>query len=263
MKKWLLASVCLLALMGAPRADVPVIDAGHIALDVKNAAIQLAQMKKDYEVAIGTFSQLVRGVNPMALAGKLLGGESTLGSVGSMAGSVMGIGRDTMGVVNMVRGIGMTGFNMNAMMGSILNQNTYYSPPGNDFQANWIRQQGTTLASYQTLALRSLQDAQDRLTGIDEIQAELGNVSSQADLVAIQGRIQGEAGKVQAMQLQMASLSAVMTAQQQSYDLQQMQANRKSADEFGTKAGTTVIDNGVAPATANAMPTTFSALNGG
>lgn len=180
-------------------------------------ASQLRQMQQDYEVYKGIFGTLLREVDPNNIASGLIGSQPLPG-VGQI-GQVM-------------TGGGNFG-SLSGLAGQYMQANTVYTPQStgpDDFNAGYMQRTGNTLSGVQAMLQQSIGSIQQHITGITEIQGQLSTVTTQADVAAINGRLQAEQANLAAQGTQAQSLQTMMMAQQQQYELQQMQNQRRSAD---------------------------------
>lgn len=251
MKRWILAGTaaigCLsLSPIGA-QAEIQVIDLSAIA----RLMSQLDQMKQTYKVDLGIFGSLLRTVDPNSVASGLL----------SQANPMPGAGQ----IQSMITGSGSFG-GLSALANQFSSANTYYRPEStgpDDFSANLLTRSGNTLSGVQAMAQQSVASIENHISGLSQIQSELssGQVKTDADIAAIQARLDAEQANLTAQDAQAQSIRTLLEAQKQQYDLQQAEAQRKSADDllarYSNGGGTVAPD---AMAQANAIPATFSSL---
>lgn len=274
MRKFLLATVLLPVMYQPAAAQLAVTDNASIALQAKNAAVEIAQLKESFQVATSTLRTLVRTMNPLNLARELVGQDSALGDLGSIAGDVMSMGRETMQVASMVQGLQHMTVNPMAMMGVFMTSGTRhaYQPrlgSGEDAPAVWMDQNTTALARSQTLLMQAMERTQKQAEGVNEIASALGGAENQADITAINARLVVAQAQLQATNNEVVTLTALMQAQARSFDLQNQQIARRSSDEFAASLNGTSSGGGdSSPQHQNVrqvaamMPTDFSS-NGG
>jgi hypothetical protein len=113
-----------------------------------------------------------------------------------------------------------------------LNADTIYRPSGTDFNATQLNNSAMSLANVQALADQSLESIQNHIDGLQQLRGELSNVSSDADLSAIRGRIEAEQADLQAQGVQAQELQTAMLAQQQIREQQQAEKVRQDDDEL-------------------------------
>jgi type IV secretion system protein VirB5 len=221
------------------RAEVPVIDASSLA----QLANQLQQMKQEYTATLGIFGSLINTLNPNSLATNLIGSQPLPGA------SV---------ISQLATGSGNFG-NLSGLANQFLQANTVYTPQStgsNDYNAAMLQKNGNTLAGILAMAQQSITSIQTHITGLTQIQSELTTDQSQANISAIQGRLQAEQANLAAQNVQAQSLQTMLLAQQQAYQLQQDQTARQSADSVVAYYGGTSSATPPAPTlTASNLPT--------
>jgi hypothetical protein len=232
MRRWLQSSVAGLALMALAmpaRAQVPVIDSSSITQLLN----QLQQMKQDYQTFMGIYGTLLRVINPNSLATGLIGSQP------------MPISPN---ISQMMVGGGSLG-SLTGLANQFKSANTVYTPQStgsNDFNASFLQKTGNTLANVQAMLQQQITSIQSHITGLTTIQSSLSTATTQADLTAINGRLQAEQANLSAQGVQAQSLQTMLAAQQQQYELQQLQVQRQSADALlasvsgATTPGTTI-----------------------
>lgn len=272
MRKLLLASVLLPVLAQPSAAQVITSDPIQHALDAKNFAVEIAQLKEQFDVATGTLRTLIRTLNPLSLAKELLGTDSSFGDIGSIASDVVGMGRDTMQIAGMIQGLQYTSLNPMALMGVFMsNSNRYAYQPrlgsGEDTPALWMEQNTKSLAESQTLLMQAMERTQQQARGVNEIAMALEHAENQADISAVGARLQIAQAQLQATNNEVVTLTALMSAQQRVFELHNQQLARRSADEFaaelnGGGGGGESPTQPTASQVAVMMPTDFNS-NGG
>jgi hypothetical protein len=237
MKHILLVTTAALALLGFQarpgRAQIPTIDAASIA----QLLSQLQQMKQDYQVYMGIFGSLLRVVDPNSMATGIVGSQPLPG---------------VPQISQMMVGNGNFG-SLAGLASQFLQANTVYTPQStgaNDFNAAFMQRNGNTLAGVQAMVQQSITSIQSHIAGLTDVQQQLSTVKTDADVAAIQGRLQAEQANLTAQGVQAQSLQTMMAAQQQAYTLQTQQMARQSADSVVAYYG------GSAPLT---TPTTTAA----
>lgn len=265
-KLMLMAGVAMVALPHPSREQIPVTDGGLIGLETSSwfrqaadMAHQLDQMKQSFRVATGTLGSLLRTIDPNNIA-REVGSLNPLGDVGQITGSITGL----QGMVS-VRGI-----NMQSLTSALMRGNNYYTSPyenAGTFNTNLWDRGGASLASLQAMATQNLSSAQNHISAIDEIQAQLSAVTSEADLSAVRGRLDAETAALTANNLQVQSLTTMWQAQREALEFQKLQRQRENSDKLFESAGG---GNGPSPGTGNgvmagsgpppAMPASFSTI---
>jgi hypothetical protein len=233
------AGASLLAFLAVPaRAQYPVIDVAALG-QLYN---QLNQMQRNYQVYMQIYGSLIRMVDPNSLRQDLMGSQPMP--------SAPNIGQ-------ILQGTGNFG-SMGGTAGQYLSANTVYIPPSTgagDFNAALIQRNANSLAGLVAMAETSINSIQSHIAGLATIQAQLSTVTNQTDLAAIQGRLQAEQANISAQGVQAQSVSAMMEAQRQQYELQQMQQQRKSADDLMASVSTGTAGIQAPQLTASNLPT--------
>jgi hypothetical protein len=215
--------------------------------ELTKLASQLDQMKQEYTATLGVFGSLVRQLDPNTIAQQLLASANPMPQVGQITQAISGF-----------TGTGTGG--LAGMAGQFLRNNTYYMPQSTgagDFNALTLQQQASTLSNAQALAQQALTSLQTHISGISDIQAQLSTATSQADLAAINGRLQAEQANLAAQGVQAQALNALVQAQQAQYQQMAMQRLRQEADDLATSVGGTAATSGLPtpPAPAQQIPT--------
>jgi hypothetical protein len=217
MKRILLAITVALALSGfqggPAKAQVATIDAAAIVQLVN----QLHQMQQEYQAVMGVFGSLLRVVDPNSMATGIIGSQPLPGV--PQISQIM-VGNSNFG-------------SLAGLASQFLQANTIYTPPStdaNDFNAAFMQRNGNTLAGVQAMVQQSINSIQTHITGLTDIQQQLSTVKTEADVAAIQGRLQAEQANLTAQGVQAQSLQTMLVAQQQQYALQELQNQRQSAD---------------------------------
>jgi hypothetical protein len=234
MKKMLMSGVAVIALaipasLYPPQAhafdvewcencSTSVQQAQQMATQVQEFAQQINQMVEDYQQYVAIFGQLKAMLNPNTIAEQLFGDQNPLPDIGQLTSVFQGGALNPGALANLAK--------------QFLNSDTIYRPPGGDFTATQINNSAASLANVQALADQSLQSIEDHITGLQQLRSELSDVSSQADLTAIQGRIQSEQADLTAQGTQAQALQTEMLAQQEVVQQQQQQEARQNADQF-------------------------------
>lgn len=217
MRRFLLATGAAAALLGvctdASRAQIVTIDPTEITQTINT----LHQLQQEYQVVMGVFGSLLRAVDPNSMATGLIGSQPLPG-----ASQISG----------MVSGSGNFG-NLSGVANQFLSANTVYTPQSTgagDFNATYLQRNGNTLAGVQAMIQQSIQSIQTHITGLTDIQGQLSTVKTEADVSAINGRLMAEQANLSAQGVQAQSLQTMLQAQQQAYQLQELQKQRQSAD---------------------------------
>jgi hypothetical protein len=221
MRKALLAGIALagMSVMTPGRAGIPVWcdNCSTLWNQVQEFAQQIQQMQRDYLMFQGIFGQLRAMTNPNGIAMQLFGEQNPLPAVGQITSMLQG---------------GMSIGQLGSIAQRFLNADTIYRPSETDFNATQLNNSAMSLANVQALADRSLESIQNHIDGLQQLRGELSNVSSEADLSAIRGRVEAEQADLQAQGVQAQELQTAMLAQQQIREQQQAQKVRQDDDEL-------------------------------
>jgi hypothetical protein len=217
MRRFLLATAAAAALLAvcadASHAQIVTIDPAEITQTINT----LHQLQQEYQVVMGVFGSLLRAVDPNSMATALIGSQPLPG-----ASQISG----------MLSGSGNFG-NLSGVANQFLSANTVYTPQSTgagDFNATYLQRNGNTLAGVQAMIQQSIQSIQTHITGLTDIQGQLSTVKTEADVSAINGRLMAEQANLSAQGVQAQSLQTMLQAQQQAYQLQELQVQRQSAD---------------------------------
>jgi type IV secretion system protein VirB5 len=233
MRRFLLAAtvgICLLGLEAPARAQIAVIDGASITQLLN----QLQQLKQEYQATMGIFGSLLRAVDPNQVATNLIGSQPLPG--GQQISQLL-IGEGNFG-------------SLSGLANQFLTANTVYTPlstGSGDVNATLLQRSGNSLAGVQAMVQQSIQSIQQHILGLTQIQAQLSTVTTEADVSAVQGRLQAEQANLAAQGVQAQSLQTMLQAQQLQYQLQQQQMVRQAADS-------TVAYYGGAPQAPAAQP---------
>jgi hypothetical protein len=217
MRRLLLATVAAASVLGgyarSSTAQIVTIDPAEITQTINT----LHQLQQEYQAVMGVFGSLLRAVDPNSMATGLIGSQPLPG-----ASQISG----------MLSGNGSFG-GLSGLANQFLSANTVYTPQSTgagDFNATYLQRNGNTLAGVQAMLQQSIQSIQTHIAGLTDIQGQLSTVKTEADVSAINGRLMAEQANLSAQGVQAQSLQTMLMAQQQAYQLQEMQVQRQSAD---------------------------------
>lgn len=231
MKKLLLVSTLLIGLPFASRADVATIDITAIKQAVQDATQALQEAQRIEQAATTTYQQLMSAVNPNTYIQPLLSMANPLPSMGNI--SQMITGGESLG-------------NLTGLSSAFKSANTVYSPTSTgatDFVASLLGRQSNSWSNTQAMAAQELTDAQARVTALQNLQGQIPDLQSEADLTKFHDELGNEQAKLQALQIQMQGTSLMAGIQNNQYQLQEMQRQRQSADDLMTSFGGTAGPN--------------------
>jgi primosomal protein N' len=218
MRGWLISTVAVTGLLaGVPQQSraqgIPTIDAAEIAQTINT----LHQLQQQYQAVMGIFGTLLRVVDPNSIATNIIGTQPLPGAPQ---------------ISQMITGSGNFG-SLGSLASQFLSANTVYTPQStgsDDFNAAFMQRSSNTLAGVQAMAQQSMASLQQHIIGLSTVQQQLSDVQTQADVSAIQGRLQAEQANLAAQGAQAQYLGTLLAAQQQQYQLQELQSRRQSAD---------------------------------
>ena len=250
MRKMLLATVAVVGLFGRAHAQVIVEDPKSILQQIQDFTTQINQMKQDFQVYTGIYTNLLSAINPNAIESELM----------SVANPMPGAGQ----IASLITGGGSGGMNLGSitsMISLFSKANTNYLPSSTgagDFMATLLGRQSSTLSNVQGLAQQSLTSIQSHITALNDIQSQLSTAKTEADLTGVSGRLTAEQANLTAQGVQIAAVSAMAQTQQQQYDAQVTQQQRKDADELMQSVGGSSVDTPAGtPVSASVVPDTF------
>lgn len=237
MRKLLLASAAGLALISAPVDKGKAFDCPQCATvynQVAEAARQVQQMEQQYQELIQQlqslqqiysqaqqiYGQVTRAVNPNSIMSELdlPFGQDPLDQFGNT-------------ITGFVRG-GTGSGEINSLASQFLNQDTIYKPAGSDFTSTQMTNRMQQLENVMALAQEGQTSIQQHISGINRLREQLSSVSSQADLTAVQGRIEAEGADLQAQGVQAQQLQSQVSLMQQIAEEQQRQTQRQGDDQL-------------------------------
>lgn len=213
----LLASSAALALAAAtPRPAHALFGVGDLVFDptaFTNAVQQLAQMEQQLAQLEQTYQALAHttGVNSLAPSLGLPSVQDPLGSVAQLPGL-------------------LSGTSLGGAAQQFLGANRYYQPQGNDFTALELQRRAQATANVQAIAQQNLQATQDRLAGLQDLQAQIDASPTTQDMGAIQARLAAESNFIQTQQAQAQQLALLQRAQEQVSQQREAEWQRQSAD---------------------------------
>jgi Type IV secretion system proteins len=249
MRKILLATVAVIGPAWHAQAQVIVEDPKSILQQIQNFTKQIHQMQQDFQVYTGIYTNLLSAINPNAIASELMSVANPMPGAGQIAGLITG---------------GSGGMNLGSitsMISLFSRANTNYLPTSTgagDFTATLLGRQSTTLSNVQGLAQQSLTSIQSHITALNDIQSALTTAKTEADLTGVSGRLTAEQANLTAQGVQIAAISAMAQTQQQQYEAQVMQQQRRDADELMQSVGGSTVDAPAGtPVSASAVPDTF------
>lgn len=180
MKRILLASAACLVLGGSVSrpayalfgvGDV-VIDPTHIAETTRGILQELNQFRQTYSMMQQQYQGIMSTVDAVSHPNRIMNmarglAEQQMRSPGSMPYNIPGLA---------------FGSQLSSGAARFLDQNRQFIPQGNDFAAQEMRRQAQVSANLQAEVQAGMDRAQERIEGIDELQA---NIDPQPDIQAV------------------------------------------------------------------------------
>jgi len=253
MKRFILASVCTLALMGSAHAQLTVFDPSNAVGQAKalveqikeettglrsfltqlqQYSTQLQQYATDVEVAanfihdpsLGAASGLLNltgvgnslPINPMVAMG-LVNGFS--GGIGGLTGS-LGKLQQLSGLVNMT-----------------FSTNHIYTPTDGSWSSQQLRDSATGIAGTQGSAASLLQDLQNHIPVLQALRDRLSTASNMKDVADAQGAIQSEIAWTANTQAQLNAIQVAASVQDASRVQRDNETLSQSFSHFATTYG--------------------------
>jgi type IV secretion system protein VirB5 len=213
MRRTLLAGVAAALIgMGSAHAALPVIDMTAI----QNLITEINWLKQQYTELMSVYNTLAHPTGVLGMAPQLFGQENPLPSLGSITGIVNGTG----------------GGPLSGLINQIEQQNQAYRPDGDDWMAQWINRSASSNAGVQALAETMLQSLQQRITGLSDLESQLGNAQDVTEVDAIGARLQSEQNFVSTQQTEASLLQTLAMTQAETEQQQVEQRQRQDDDQF-------------------------------
>jgi hypothetical protein len=183
---------------------------------IENLITQINWLKQQYTELTSVYSTLAHPTGVLGMAPELFGQENPLPSLGSITGIINGTG----------------GGPLNGLINQIEQQNQAYRPDGDDWTAQWINRSASSNAGVQALAETMLQSLQQRITGLNDLETQLGNARDVTQVDAIGARLQTEQNFVTTQQTEASLLQTLATTQAKAEQQQVQQRQRQDDDQF-------------------------------
>jgi type IV secretion system protein VirB5 len=213
MRRTLLAGVAAALIgMGSAHAALPVIDMTAI----QNLITEINWLKQQYTELMSVYNTLAHPTGVLGMAPELFGQENPLPSLGSITGIVNGTG----------------GGPLSGLINQIEQQNQAYRPDGDDWTAQWINRSASSNAGVQALAETMLQSLQQRISGLNDLESQLGNAQDVTEVDAIGARLQTEQNFVTTQQTEASLLQTLAMTQAEAEQQQVEQRQRQDDDQF-------------------------------
>jgi type IV secretion system protein VirB5 len=229
MRKSILAGAAALAVCAtsAPAmAQWTVIDPSNLAQavqQVKQLTQQIQMMQQQYKTMMQQYqaiahlpqsalNQLQSQLTVPQFRNPLSAGSADVGSI--MNGSGLGSGA------------------LGSDLQTYLNQNRVYSPTGQDFQAQQMNRNATSVAGSQAMAADLYQSAASHIQTLQGLEGQLASAPDEKAVADIQARIGMEQAAFQAQQVQAQSLAMWQQAQERNQDERNDEARRQQIDNL-------------------------------
>ena len=231
MKRILLASAACLgfafanpgpahALFGV--GDV-VIDPTHIAETTRGILQELNQFRQSYAMMQQQYQGIMSTVNALSHPNQVMGmarnlAEQQMRSPGSMPSNIPGLA---------------FGSQLSAGAARFLGQNRAYAPQGDDFAAQEMRRQAQASANLQAEVQAGMDRSQERIAGIDELQANIDPQPDVQAVAALQARVATEHLYLQNEQNNVARLQLLSQVSSRVDAQRAEQRGRQDAEAYG------------------------------
>jgi len=245
MKKLLLAGAMAMLLPAAAHAQAAVycVNCSTLINQVMQFAQEISNLESQLQQQEEIFAQLQRAVNPNTYASELQGMQQPF-NTGSLTQVFSGF---------------HTG-NVYPGASTFTPDTQIYQVPGTDWQATELNGNAQGLANVQAVMNQQLQSINSHISGLQDLRSQLSSVTSQADLTALNGRIQAESADISSQGVQMQALQSQVVAENAVNQQRDMQEVRRSDDELTTTSAFPTEDG--ANITPNSTPSSaFVASN--
>jgi type IV secretion system protein VirB5 len=220
-RRVILAGAAALALTGAgagpASAQMSVVDVKAIV----QAKAQIDQLRQQYAQLHQTYSAIAHlpqsALNQLGQRFNTSQFRNPLGTSSVDVGAIMngtGIGSGTLGSV--ARGY--------------LDRNRVYSPVGQDFRAQQLNRNATSIAGAQAMASELYQSSASHMTALQGLEGQLAGANDSKEVADIQARIGMEQAAFQAQSVQVQSLAMWQQAQERSQSQQRDEVRRQQID---------------------------------
>jgi len=220
------AALSLGAVSGPAMAQWTVIDPSNLAQavqQVKQLTQQIQVMQQQYQTMMQQYqaiahlpqnalNQLQSQLNVPQFRNPLSANSVDVGSIMNGTGP----------------GSGALGSNVQAY----INQNRVYSPTGQDFQAQQMNRNATSVAGAQAMAAELYQSAASHIQTLQGLEGQLASAPDAKAIADIQARIGMEQAAFQAQQVQAQSLAMWQEAQERNQDQRNDEMRRQQIDNL-------------------------------
>lgn len=195
------------------RAEMPVVDMASILQQIK----QIEWLRDQYQLGTQQLHATTNTLDLNGVAPQLLG-SGVQNPFGQIAGQINGIVRGT-----------TTGGIPGAQQ--MLQQDRAYTATGNDFTAATMNNSSTSLASLKAQEIQLINVNEERISALNQMQAELQAAPDVATVERINGRIALENQALAAQQAQIHQLQGLIALQEQTNNARYQQRIRSDDEE--------------------------------
>jgi type IV secretion system protein VirB5 len=230
----LLASVGMLALSAAARAQMAVFDGANFAntarsvvqgaQQVQQLTQQLATLQQQYSQLVQTY-QAISHLPQQELA--QLGQQLNVSEFRTPLPTTSG----TIG--NVLGGTGLS--SLGSLGQQYLNQNRVYAPAGSDFQARQMTGTASSVAGVQAMLDQLYQSATGHITTLQGLEGQLAGVPDEKAVADISARVQTEQTYLAAQQIQAQTIQTWQAAQVRNEEEQHQEKRRQDIDDVLNK----------------------------
>ncbi|KND61520.1 Minor pilin of type IV secretion complex, VirB5 [Candidatus Burkholderia verschuerenii] len=227
-RKVILAGVTTLAIVGGSigpaNAQRAVIDIHAIGQAIQ----QLKQLQQQYHVLQQQYSTMNQQYQAIAHAPQ--NALTQLGSQFNVPQFRSPLSAGSADVGSIMNGTGSGSGALSSNVQAYLNQNRVYSPSGQDFQAQQMHRNATSIAGSQAMAADLYQSAANHIQTLQSLEGQLSSAPDAKAVADIQARIGMEQAAFQAQQVQVQSLAMWQAAQERNEQQREDESRRQQLD---------------------------------
>lgn len=227
MRKFILAgaaAISLVAASGPAMAQWTVIDPSNLAQavqQVKQLTQQIQVMQQQYQTMMQQYQAIAH--LPQSALNQL---QSQL-NVPQFRNPLSANAPDVGAIMN---GSGPGGGALGSNVQAYANQNRVYSPTGQDFRAQEMNRNATSVAGAQAMAAELYQSAASHIQTLQRLESQLSSAPDAKAVADIQARISMEQAVFQAQQVQAQSLAMWQEAQERNAEQRDDEMRRQQLD---------------------------------
>jgi len=229
-RKAILAGVAALSIaggsIGPASAQMAVVDVKAIGQAVQ----QLKQLQQQYQVLQQQYSTMMQQYQAIAHLP-----QNALNQLQSQLNTQQfrnPLASNSVDVGSIMNGTGPGGGALGSDVQTYLNQNRVYSPSGQDFQAQQMNRNATSVAGAQAMAAELYQSAASHIQTLQGLEGQLSSAPDAKAVADIQARIGMEQAAFSAQQVQAQSLAMWQAAQERNQDQRNDEARRQQIDNL-------------------------------